>query len=226
MTDNNLIIAPSLLSADFTKIDKAVALVENCGLKMLHLDVMDGVFVPQITFGSKFIKDIRKITNLYLDTHLMVVNPEKHIEDFIKAGADSITIHLEGTTHLHKALTQIKESGIDVGVSIVPSTSVSQLLPILDLVDSVLVMTVNPGFGGQELIQTCLTKVVELVEIREAEDYNFKISVDGGVNLKTIEDVASAGADIAVAGSAFFHAEDQIAFVEKMKNIALETKLS
>ena len=212
-------LAPSVLSCSFANVKKAVDEVDSLGLEYLHLDVMDGCFVPEITFGAKLVKDIRRYTDIIFDCHLMTVRPEDKIDAFIEAGADIITIHQEATVHLHRVLQRIKAAGIKCGISIVPSTPVSAIMPLLEMADLVLVMTVNPGYGGQKLIQSCLDKVVELKEIREREDYSYLISVDGGVNLTTIQDVATAGADLAVTGSAFFGAEDKDAFIREMNRL-------
>lgn len=223
MSGRRIEIAPSILSSDFSNMRDAVDQVEVSGAGIVHFDIMDGVFVPQITFGPKLVKDIRPHSSLVFDAHLMIVNPETQIDAFVDAGCDYITIHQESTVHLHRALTKIKERGVRCGISIVPSTPVASIVPLLDMVDLVLVMTVNPGFGGQKLIQSCLDKIVQLDGIRKEEDYDFLISVDGGVNLDTIQDVVAAGADIAVTGSAFFDASDRSAFVQRMHSLAMES---
>ncbi|MGN0907474.1 MAG: ribulose-phosphate 3-epimerase, partial [Bullifex sp.] len=212
-------LAPSILSCSFANVKKAVDEVDSLGLEYLHLDVMDGSFVPEITFGAKLVRDIRRYSDITFDCHLMTVRPEDKIKAFIDAGADIITIHQEATVHLHRVMQEIKNAGVKCGISIVPSTPVSAITPLLEMADLVLVMTVNPGYGGQKLIQSCLDKVVELKDIREKEDYSYLISVDGGVSLSTIQDVATAGADIAVTGSAFFSAEDREAFVNEMNRL-------
>lgn len=222
MSDKILEIAPSILSANFACIRDSIPDIEDSGLSYMHIDIMDGSFVPPITFGSKLVKDLRPLTDLTFDVHLMVNHPETFIEEFAEAGADYLTIHAESTIHLHKVLSQIKSHNLKVGVSIVPSTPVSAILPVLELCDLVLVMTVNPGWGGQKLIQSCLDKVIELKEIREREDYNYLISVDGGVNLDTILDVKSAGADIAVMGTAFFRESDKPGFIERIQDLVRE----
>lgn len=223
MSGRRIEIAPSILSSDFSNMRDAVDQVEVSGAGIVHFDIMDGVFVPQITFGPKLVKDIRPHSSLVFDAHLMIVNPETQIDAFVDAGCDYITIHQESTVHLHRALTKIKERGVRCGISIVPSTPVASIVPLLDMADLVLVMTVNPGFGGQKLIQSCLDKIVQLDGIRKEEDYDFLISVDGGVNLDTIQDVVAAGADIAVTGSAFFDASDRSAFVQRMHSLAMES---
>ena len=223
MSKRRIEIAPSILSANFAFVGDAVNQINESGVPYVHLDVMDGSFVPPITFGAKLIKDIRPLSDLIFDVHLMIDAPERHIDEFADAGADIITIHAESTIHLSRLLSYIRSKGIKAGISIVPSTPVSQITPILELCDLVLVMTVNPGWGGQTLIQSCLDKVVELKEIREAEDYDFLISVDGGVNADTIQDVTTAGADIAVMGSAFFRESDKSAFIEKINTLVDES---
>ena len=223
MSEKRIQIAPSILSADFSNVRAAVAEVEASGAQILHLDVMDGVFVPEITFGPKLVRDIRPHSDLVFDAHLMIPSPESQVDAFIDAGCDYVTIHQESCIHLNRVLNRIKEKGAKCGISIVPSTPVSAITPLLDLVDLVLVMTVNPGYGGQRMIQSCLDKIVELDAMRRSEDYGYLISVDGGVNLDTIQDVVAAGADMAVAGSAFFNEVDKLTFMERMNTLAQES---
>lgn len=201
---SNVLLAPSLLSADFSDLASAVKRIENEGGSVVHIDVMDGCFVPQISYGQPVIQSIRKLTSLPFDVHLMVAHPEQMIESFAAAGADWITFHYEAAVHIDRLVHQIHECGKKCGVSIVPSTPVSVLSEILPEVDVVLVMTVNPGFGGQRLIGYCLDKVSALREIRSRRNLHFMISVDGGINERTMGAAVASGCDIAVSGSAFF----------------------
>ena len=198
-------LAPSLLSADFCSLENAIKQIEENGGSVVHIDVMDGQFVPEITYGQPVIRSIRKLTKLPFDVHLMVENPENKIDSFVDAGADWITFHYEATNHAHRLIQMIHERGKLAGVSICPGTPINILSEILKCADIILVMTVNPGWGGQKIIQSCVEKIAELKKIREEKGYNYLISVDGGVNSQTLESVKSAGADIIVSGSAFFN---------------------
>ena len=198
-------LAPSLLSADFSSLENAIKQIEENGGSVVHIDVMDGQFVPEITYGQPVVRSIRKLTKLPFDVHLMVEDPEKQIDSFVDAGADWITFHYEATNHAHRLIQMIHEKGKLAGVSICPGTPINLLSEILKCADIILVMTVNPGWGGQKIIQSCVEKIAELKKIREEKGYNYLISVDGGVNSQTLESVKSAGADIIVSGSAFFN---------------------
>jgi ribulose-phosphate 3-epimerase len=205
------LIAPSILSADFSNIAEALERIEASGADMVHLDVMDGRFVPNITFGPKMVSDIKKRSSLPLDVHLMIVEPEKHIEAFIDAGADYLTFHIEAAVHAHRILEQIRSGGAKPGISLVPSSPGSSLSEIITLVDLVLVMTVNPGYGGQKLIPECLEKLSLIKAMAEALDHKPLLSVDGGINGSTAASARKAGASLLVSGSAFFSS----AFPEK-----------
>lgn len=197
-------LAPSLLSADLADLKNALSLVKNNGGSVVHIDVMDGRFVPQITYGQPVVQCLRPHSDLPFDVHLMVEHPEEQVDTFASAGADWITFHHEACVHSHRLVQHIHDLGKKAGISIVPSTPVSAISEMLEYVDLVLVMTVNPGFGGQKLIPSCLKKITELVELRKKLGLNFMISVDGGVNADTLKSVADAGADVIVSGSAFF----------------------
>ena len=201
----NQILAPSLLSADFADLGGEIKKIENNNGGAVHIDVMDGSFVPEITYGEPVIRSIRKLTKLPFDVHLMVDKPELHIASFAEAGADWITFHFEATNHAHRIIQMIHEKGKKAGVAVCPGTSLSVLSEILPCADIILVMTVNPGWGGQKIIPSCVEKVAELKKYREEHGLNYKISVDGGINNDTLKSVIDAGTDIVVSGSCFFN---------------------
>ncbi|MFA6809241.1 MAG: ribulose-phosphate 3-epimerase, partial [Eubacteriales bacterium] len=193
-------VAPSILSADFANLRDSVSKVEDAGVEILHIDVMDGHFVPNITIGTPVVRSLRKVSKMTFDVHLMIENPERYIEDFVKAGADHITVHIEATKHIHRLIQQIKSFGISVGVALNPATSLETLTYIVQELDMVLLMSVNPGFGGQKFIYSVLPKIVALSTVLNEVNPECKIEVDGGINLDTVALVSSAGAEIVVAG--------------------------
>ena len=210
-------IAPSILSADFTKLAKEIKTVEDAKADYLHIDVMDGHFVPNITVGPFIVEAARRATRLPLDVHLMIENPDKFVPDFAKAGSDIITVHAEASRHLHRTIQYIKEQGIRAGVSLNPTTPLSVLEHILGDVDLILIMTVNPGFSGQSFIKSCLPKIERLRNMLDDGNYKAEIEVDGGIKVSNIGAAAKAGADVFVAGSAIFGSENYKKTISAMR---------
>jgi ribulose-phosphate 3-epimerase len=211
------IIAPSLLSADFTNLEAAARMLNQSEAAWFHLDVMDGVFVPNLTFGMPIVKQLRKHSTKVFDCHLMIVQPERYVEAFADAGADYLTVHYEASTHLHRTIQHIKSCGMKAGVALNPHTPVEVLTDVLADLDLVLIMSVNPGFGGQQFITQALNKVARLVQLRAACGSQALIEIDGGVNLQTGQQLVAAGADVLVAGNYVFSAPNpQQAIVDLM----------
>lgn len=211
-------IAPSILSADFSKMGEEVKSLELSGADVVHCDVMDGVFVNNITFGIKMVEDLRKCTSLPLDCHLMIVHPEKYVERFAKAGADIITVHWEACQdNLKEVLALIKSTGVKCGAVINPDTPVEKIKDVIELCDMVLVMSVFPGFGGQKFIPSALDKLREIRAIIDASGKEIDLEIDGGVTAENVEEIKAAGANVIVAGSAVFKAEDRSAMIAKLK---------
>jgi ribulose-phosphate 3-epimerase len=213
-------IVPSILSADFARLGEEIAKVERGGAQMLHVDIMDGHFVPNLTIGPPVVKSIRKITNLTLDVHLMITDPDKYAPLFIEAGADQVSVHYEAATHLDRTIRMIQSEGARAGVVLNPATPVSLLEDILDVADYVLVMSVNPGFEGQQFIPNALRKIRRLDETRREHRLGFAIEIDGGVSRDNVAEIVQSGCDWLVAGSAVFHSADAAATVKEMQHIA------
>jgi ribulose-phosphate 3-epimerase len=212
-------IAPSILSANFLKLEEEIRATEVSGADMLHIDIMDGHFVPNITIGPFIVESIRNITSLPLDVHLMIEKPDNYLRDFIKAGADFLTVHYEASVHLHRTIQLIKEHDVKAGVSLNPSTPVWSLEDILPDIDMALLMSVNPGFGGQNFIPQVTDKIKTLKHIIREKGLSALIEVDGGIKLENALDVIDAGADILVMGSAFFYSQDYGSFIRQFKEI-------
>lgn len=214
----NVKIAPSILSANFAKMGEEVQSLEQCGADVVHCDVMDGVFVNNITFGIKMVEDLRKITSLPLDCHLMIVHPEKYVERFAKAGADIITVHYEACQdNLKEVLELIQSTGVKCGAVINPDTPVEKIKDVIPLCDMVLVMSVFPGFGGQKFIPCALDKLREIREIIDGLDKEIDLEIDGGVTAENVEEIKAAGANVIVAGSAVFKAADRAKMIAELK---------
>jgi len=218
-------IAPSILSADFSRLGDEIRAIEAAGADYVHIDVMDGHFVPNITIGPLIVDAVRKVTSLTLDVHLMIENPDRYIPDFAAAGADIIVVHAEATSHLHRSIQLIKSLGKKAGVSLNPATPLNALDYVIEDLDLVLLMTVNPGFGGQSFIDACLPKIHSLRAMLDRRGSEAELEVDGGVKPANIARISHAGADVFVAGSAVFGASDYAATISEMKRLAQEPLL-
>jgi len=212
-------ICPSILSADFSKLKEEIIEVEKGGADIIHCDIMDGSFVPNISFGAKIVSDVKKITDLPLDVHLMINNPEKFIVPFHKAGADLISVHYENNLHLNRTVNQIKEMGIKAGVVINPATPVFMLDDIIEYADYILIMSVNPGFGGQKFIANSIKKIRQLKNKIEKNNYKCSIEVDGGIGVENIKSISDAGADMFVCGASIFDSKDRSGVIEKLRSL-------
>ena len=215
----NSIIAPSILSADFTRLGEELENIENAGADWVHIDVMDGHFVPDITYGPVIVKACKKACKLIQDVHLMIEKPDLIIPDFVKAGADYISVHVEACTHLHRTIQLIKSLGVKAGVALNPATSLSSIEYIMEELDFVLIMSVNPGFGGQKFIKSSIKKIQNLSRLLNDRNPSAIIQVDGGINKDTIAEVAKAGASSFVAGSAIFSTNDYKKTIQDMRRI-------
>ena len=216
---NRHLIAPSVLAADFSNLQKDIEMINQSEADWFHIDIMDGVFVPNISFGMPVLRDINKHAKKTIDVHLMIINPDQYIETFASLGADILTVHAEACTHLHRTVQAIKAAGMKAGVALNPHTGVSQLKDIIKDIDLVCLMSVNPGFGGQSFIENTYKKVKELKELIKSNDSNCQIEIDGGVTNKNAEKLVKSGADILVAGSYVFKSKDPKATISKLKTL-------
>lgn len=213
------LIAPSVLSADFSRIEQQVKMITEAGADLLHLDVMDGHFVPNITFGPKMVADIRKLTNLPLDVHLMISEPEKYVNEFAKAGADWISVHYEASDHLNRLIQQVKDAGAKAGVVVNPATNVNVLEEILPYADFILLMSVNPGFGGQKFIESSTEKAKKLSAMIQSSGNKAFIEMDGGIGTGNIKMLSDAGVNVFVAGNSVFGSKDPAGTIAEMKKL-------